>query len=59
MQSNLTTARRLAAYRDELVGAGFSEKEARKFVRRLAPSEYLDLAVQADPDGGDPAVGGE
>jgi hypothetical protein len=50
-----TTAKRLAAYRDELLAAGFDEEQVREFVQTAAPLPE-DLVIQADLDT-EPAVG--
>jgi hypothetical protein len=50
-----TTAKRLAAYRDELLAAGFNEEQVREFVQTAAPLPD-DLVIQADLDT-EPAVG--
>ena len=44
-----TTARRLAAYRDELRAAGFDEDQVRDMVQTAAPLPD-DLVIQADVD---------
>lgn len=51
-----TTARRLAAYRDELRTAGFDEEQVRDFVQTAAPLPD-DLVIQADVDNEPTAVG--
>jgi hypothetical protein len=48
--ADLTTAQRLAAYRDELQAAGFSPAEAAEIVQSAAPSLVEDVDVQADLD---------
>lgn len=54
---DLTTAQRLAAYREELREAGFNDTEVNRFVATAAPSLVEDLQVQADLDNGDLSVG--
>jgi hypothetical protein len=48
--STLTTAQRLAAYREELREAGFNETEVSEFVENAAPSLVEDVVVLADLD---------
>lgn len=48
--ADLTTAQRLAVYRDELRAAGFGEAEVAEFVRSAAPGLVEDVEVQADLD---------
>ncbi|MDH2424753.1 hypothetical protein [Sphaerisporangium sp. TRM90804] len=45
---DLTTAQRLAAYREELLSDGFSDTQAWQLVERIAPSRYEDLEVASD-----------
>ena len=51
-----TTAKRLAAYRDELRDVGFDEEQVRDFVQTAAPLPD-DLVIQADVDNEPSAVG--
>ncbi|MEV4672718.1 hypothetical protein AB0K34_13770 [Actinomadura sp. NPDC049382] len=51
-----TTAKRLAAYRDELLEAGFDEEQVRDMVQTAAPLPD-DLVIQADLDNEPSAVG--
>lgn len=56
--SDLTTAQRLAAYRDELKAAGFNEEQVAQFVAAVARPMMDDLVVQADLDSDDaPSIG--
>ncbi|GAA3957969.1 hypothetical protein GCM10023085_45590 [Actinomadura viridis] len=55
--SNLTTAQRLSAYREELCAAGFSDHEAGQLVESAAPSLIEDVEVQADLDDTTPSIG--
>lgn len=48
---DLSTAQRLAAYRDELVAAGFSPSEAWRLVESAAPALLDDVEIQPDIDG--------
>lgn len=48
--ADLTTAQRLAAYRTELLEAGFAESEVARFLETAAPSLIEDIEVQADLD---------
>ena len=54
--ADLTTAQRLARYRDELVEEGFNATEVARFLETAAPSLIEDIEVQTDLDGM-PAVG--
>lgn len=47
----LTTAQRLAAYRDELNAAGFTPAETAHLVETAAPALIEDVQVQSDIDG--------
>lgn len=51
-----TTAKRLAAYRDELRAAGFDEDQIRDMVQTAAPLPD-DLVIQADVDNEPSTVG--
>jgi hypothetical protein len=44
---DLTTAQRLAAYRAELIVAGFEPVEAQRLVEKVAPSLIEDLDLKA------------
>lgn len=44
----LTTAQRLATYRDELLAAGFDEATAGRLIDLAAPADLEDVAVQSD-----------
>jgi hypothetical protein len=46
----MTTAQRLAAYRNELIAAGFNPYEALSLVESAAPGLLDDVEVQADLD---------
>lgn len=48
--SDLTTAQRLAAYRDELIEAGFADAPAFGMVRRVAPRSLDDVELRSDQD---------
>ncbi len=48
--TDLTTAQRLAAYRSELIEAGFTEAEATEFVKNAAPGLVEDVRVKDDQD---------
>jgi NAD(P)-dependent dehydrogenase (short-subunit alcohol dehydrogenase family) len=52
-----TTAKRLAAYRDELVAAGFTSDQANEFVATAAPGLIEDLVVAADVEDENPPIG--
>lgn len=53
---DLTSAQRLAAYRDELVEAGFDDAQVANLVGIAAPRTD-DIEVQADLDDATPPVG--
>lgn len=55
--ADLTTAQRLAAYRTELLEAGFAESEVARFLETAAPSLIEDIEVQADLDDEGPSIG--
>lgn len=48
--ADMTTAKRLAAYRDELLAEGFHASEVAQFLESAAPSLAEDIEVQADLD---------
>lgn len=48
--ADLTTARRLATYRDELAAAGFDELQVRDFLETAAPALVEDVVIQPDID---------
>lgn len=48
--ADMTTAKRLAAYRDELLAEGFHPAEVARFLETAAPSLAEDIEVQADLD---------
>lgn len=54
--AELTTAQRLAAYRDELREVGFDEEQVRDMVQSAAPLPD-DLVIQADVDNEAPVIG--
>lgn len=55
--ADLTTAQRLAAYRDELREAGFGDDEIAWCLNAAAPSLIEDVEVQADLDDQGPTIG--
>ena len=52
-----TTAKRLAAYRDELREVGFTEIEVARFLETAAPSLIEDIEVKADLEGETHTIG--
>ena len=54
--TDLTSAQRLAAYRSELLEAGFDEGQVDDLVRLAAP-RVEDVEVQADLDDEGPSIG--
>lgn len=55
----LTSAQRLAAYRDELTAAGFDDDTAGRIVEQAAPKLIEDVEIQADLDDTTPGAIGE
>jgi len=48
----LTTAQRLAAYRDELLNAGFTPAQTWELLTRIAPDKYDHIKIKNDLEGG-------
>jgi hypothetical protein len=44
----ITTAQRLAAYRDELLNAGFTPAQTWELLVRVAPDQHDDIKIQDD-----------
>ena len=50
----LTTAQRLSAYYDELIEAGFNTDSASQMTLRAAPTDLVDVEIQADLEDAQP-----
>jgi hypothetical protein len=52
-----TTAKRLSAYHDELIAAGFSDDVVAEFVTAIAPHHIEDLVIETDVEAQDQPIG--